>query len=257
MRRIATGKADLHVHTNASDGVSTVRDVLEAASIAGLDVVAVTDHNRVDSALRAVELAPQFGLGVIVGEEVSTHHGHLLALFLKERIAPGRGLAETIAAVHDQGGIAVLAHPYDPISFGALNPWRKRLTEEQVIALDYDAMEVFNACLPRPSANLRAQQLVTRTSAAKVAGSDSHSANTIGLGVTLFPGHTPEDLRQAILERTTVPVGQPWSLRQYAELFGRRELRYAGVAATYALGLCGAAVGVVALAARSGVSRFL
>lgn len=228
---------------------------MEAAGRAGLDVVAITDHNRVDSALRAAELAPRLGVGVVVGEEISTHHGHLLALFIQERIAPGQDMAETITAVHEQGGIAVLAHPYDPVSFGVLNPWRRRLTREQVIGLDYDAMEVFNACLPRSRANIRAHELAAHTSVARVSGSDAHSANTVGLGLTLFPGSTPEDLRQAILDRTTVAAGRRWAVHHYTELFGRRELKYAGVAASYALGLCHAAIGSVALLARAGVSR--
>ena len=237
--------------------MSEVREVLGAARQAGLDVVAITDHNTLVNAIAAQAIAHEYGVTVVIGEEISTRQGHLLGLFLKNRVSPGSPLAETIGAVHAQGGIAIVAHPYDPVSFGVLNPWRGSMSEEDLLRLGFDAIETFNACLPTRRPNERAVELAGRTTAAIVAGSDAHSAATVGLATTLFTGRSAEDLRQSILLRQTTARGQRWPLRLYVDLFGKRELRYAGVAASYALALCGAAAMAAALAVRSGIVRAL
>lgn len=244
------------MHTTYSDGVSSVPEVLEAAVAAGLGVLAITDHDTIEGALEAARKAPRYGIETVVGAEITTREGHLLGLFLNALVPAGMSLLESIDAIHERGGVAVAAHPYDPICFGVLNPWRHVLTEEQVLELPYDAMEVFNACLPVPGANTKACWLAARAGSGRVAGSDAHSADTIGLGVTEFPGTTAEDLRVALFSHTTAPDGKYWSARQYVSLFSRRELRTAGVAAGYAAGLAGAVIGVAALAIRSGVVRF-
>jgi len=111
--RNAWTKADLHVHTTCSDGHASVREVVEhAARQTDLPVIAITDHNTIEGALQARTLAREYRIEVVVGEEVSTADGELLALFIERRLAPGRPAAETIAAVHEQGGLCVAAHPY-------------------------------------------------------------------------------------------------------------------------------------------------
>jgi predicted metal-dependent phosphoesterase TrpH len=247
----------LHVHTNASDGVSDVRSVLAAARDQDLDVLAITDHNNTASAFEAQRLAPAFGIEVVIGEEVTTSQGHCLGYFLQQRVPRGRPLAETIATIHAQGGLATIPHPCDYVSFGVLNPWRRKLTLEALMEHDFDGLEVYNASLIADRANGRAYDLAEGSGRAIVAGSDAHTAATVGLGVTLFPGRTAEDLRQAIVSRSTLPSGRGWSTRQYLALLTQRELRYAGVAASYAVGLCSAAALAAALALRSGIARLL
>ena len=103
------GRADLHIHTVASDGTADVLSIIEHVARRGdLDVIAITDHERIDAAVAGRALARDRGLAldVIVGEEVTTLGGHLLALFIERPIRPYRSLRTTIADVHDEIGRA-------------------------------------------------------------------------------------------------------------------------------------------------------
>ena len=105
------GRADLHIHTAASDGTASVTSVLDRAIELGLDVIAITDHERIDAALAGRALAQDRGLPleVVVGEEVTTLGGHLLALGLRRPVRSYRSLRSTIAEIHDQGALAIPA----------------------------------------------------------------------------------------------------------------------------------------------------
>ena len=111
------GRADLHIHTQASDGLDPITTILAfVEQSTDLDVIAITDHERIDAALAARTMARDLGhrAEVVVGEEVSTLGGHLLGLFLTERVRPLRSLRTTIAEIHEQGGLAIPAHPLVP-----------------------------------------------------------------------------------------------------------------------------------------------
>jgi predicted metal-dependent phosphoesterase TrpH len=111
------GRADLHIHTLASDGTAGVVDIVDHVERnTDLDVIAITDHERIDAALAGRAIARDRGLRVevVVGEEVTTLGGHLLALWIETPIKPFRSLRSTIAAIHDQGGLAIPAHPLVP-----------------------------------------------------------------------------------------------------------------------------------------------
>jgi len=113
------GKADMHLHTLYSDGTASVQAVLDhVASRTDLDVIAITDHERIDGALRAREIhaAGDYAFEFVVGEEITTRRGHVLALFIGERIPALRPLPETLERIHDQGGIAIAAHPLAPLT---------------------------------------------------------------------------------------------------------------------------------------------
>jgi predicted metal-dependent phosphoesterase TrpH len=212
-------KADLHLHTSYSDGTASVAAVLEhVATRTDLQVIAITDHDTIDGALEARRLAPAYGIEVIVGEEVSTAEGHLLALFIEQRLPPGRPAAETIAAVHAQGGLCFPAHP-----FGWLVPslgWhglRERAAGPHP-AWPVDGVESFNASLCMPRNNTQAARLGVELNLACLGGSDSHHLATIGRGYTVFPGQTPADLRAAILRQAVEPGGRFWGWPAYAML---------------------------------------
>ena len=101
---VRLGRADMHIHTLASDGTSSVPEILDHVEGQGfLDVIAIADHERIDAAVAAKRMAEDRGLRihVVVGEEISTRGGHLLALFLERPIPSLKSLAWSIEAVHD------------------------------------------------------------------------------------------------------------------------------------------------------------
>jgi hypothetical protein len=113
------GKADMHLHTLYSDGTASVAELLEHVERhTDLDVIAITDHERIDGALRARDIHESAGYSfdLVVGEEITTRRGHVLALFLTERVPALRPLPETLERIHDQGGLAIAAHPMAPLT---------------------------------------------------------------------------------------------------------------------------------------------
>jgi len=200
------GRADLHVHTPASDGVSTVEEIL--AFVLGqtqLDVVGIADHERVDAALAAREIARARDLPfeVVVGEEVSTRGGHLLAVFIEERIPPLRSLRESIALVHEQGGLAIPAHPLFPYPMCTQAWMLRRLLASKDPRVRPDALEAFNPTTFGRPVHRRVVAFAAEHDMPAVGGSDAHEASSVGKGWTTFPGSTAEELRAAILEGRT------------------------------------------------------
>lgn len=200
------GTADLHVHTHFSDGVDSPSDVLARAERIGLDVIAVTDHDCIEGALVAAELARRSTAGpdVIVGEEVSSRDGHILALFISRLIPPDLSAEDTVAAIHEQQGLAIAAHPF----------WRrdKRGHNGRVYGVGdligkvgFDAVEVINGGFT-PSmiaANRQAAAAAAHLDAVEVGGSDAHVKHAIGWANTRFHGSTAADLRAAIMSGAT------------------------------------------------------
>jgi predicted metal-dependent phosphoesterase TrpH len=205
------GRADLHVHTLASDGTSGVEEILaHAVDVARLDVIAVTDHERIDAALaaRALAKARKLPIDVVVGEEVTTRGGHLLALFIESPIRPLRSLRSTIAAIHRQGGLAIPAHPLVPYPLCAQAFALRRLLADPDPAVHPDGLETFNpTALGRPWHG-RVVRFAEEHGLAAVGSSDAHTASAVGTGHTSFPGRTAEDLRLAILARRTHAHGE-------------------------------------------------
>ncbi len=166
---------DPHVHSEGSyDGHEPVEMLLAQASDIGLDGIVVTDHDTIRESLRAAELAPEYGLVGIPGVEVSTAAGHLLAIGVTERPEPHRPLDETVAAVREAGGVAVVPHPFQRTRHGVR---RGRIT-------DCDAIEVYNAWIFTGYRNRRARQFAARNDYPGVAASDAHSARYIGRAYT-------------------------------------------------------------------------
>ncbi len=225
------GRADLHIHTRASDGLDPIGRILEFVEHStDLDVIAITDHERIDAAVAARTMARDLGhrVEVIVGEEVSTLGGHLLALFIEERVRPVRSLRSTIAAIHDQGGLAIPAHPLVPYPLCAQGWVLRRLLADPDPRVHPDAIEAFNPTLFGRPWHGRVVRFATELDVPTVGNSDSHEAATVGTGWTSFPGRTPEDLRAAIVAGTTHHHGSFHATTGQVATFGRQLRKYSG-----------------------------
>jgi predicted metal-dependent phosphoesterase TrpH len=205
-----TGRADLHIHTRASDGISTIAEILtRVEEETDLDVIAITDHERIDAAVAARSVAADRGLRaeVVVGEEVTTLGGHLLALYIETPIRPLRSLRSTIAAVHDAGGIAIPAHPLVPYPLCAQGWVLRRLIDDDDERVHPDGVETLNpTALGRPW-HARVVRFADTHGLARLGNSDAHVADAVGVAWTTFPGRTAADLRRAIEARATDHAG--------------------------------------------------
>jgi predicted metal-dependent phosphoesterase TrpH len=215
------GVADLHVHTMASDGVSDVDEVLAAALARRLDVIAITDHERIDAAVVAQQVARErdLHLRVIVGEEITTRNGHLVGLFMTQRIKPWGTMSDAVARVHDQGGVCIVAHPLVPYPLCASERTIRRMLDDPDPARHPDAIEAFNPTTARMRWSRRVPAFIEAIGVAAVAGSDAHRADLVGQSVTLFPGRTEDDVRAAILARTTTWQGDPYGWAEQLTMF--------------------------------------
>lgn len=222
-------RLDLHVHTLASDGVDGVEAVVLAAMAAGLDAVAITDHERVDAALAGRAMATHRGwpVEVIAGEEVSTRGGHLVGLYLRRRIRPWRSLKDSIARVHEQGGLAIIAHPLPPYPLCASEGAIRRLMDEADPVFHPDALEGFNPTVARaPLArwSRRAPALADELGIAAVGGSDAHRALDVGGTATIVArqGSVEASLRRALAERDTRWEGEAYTWGGQMGVFGQQ-----------------------------------
>jgi predicted metal-dependent phosphoesterase TrpH len=224
MSELSRGRADLHIHSIASDGVSSVGQILDAAELAGLDVIAVTDHDRIEAALAAQALARTRGssVDVVVGEEVSSRGGHVLGLFLEQRIRPWQSLRSTVAQIHEQGGLAIIAHPLVPYPLCASGRSIRALLAEPDPAFHPDGMEAFNPTTARMRWSRQAPEFAADTGLTALANSDSHRAADIGAAFTTFAGSTAGDLRAAILAGETEWEGTAYTWRAQVSTFGQQ-----------------------------------
>lgn len=242
----ARGRADLHIHSLASDGISSVAQILAAAQDARLDVIAITDHERMDAAVAAQALAEASGstVSVIVGEEVTTRSGHVIGLFMRERIRPWGSLRSTIARIHEQGGLAIIPHPLVPYPLCVSGRAVRALLDEQDATFHPDAIEAFNASTARMRWSRRAPEFARTVGLTALAGSDAHRAADVGHAVTTFPGRTPEDIRSAIAAGTTAWQGEPYTWRRQLDMFVRQQEKNArAVGATARHRVLGAGLG--------------
>ncbi|MHB8571411.1 MAG: PHP-associated domain-containing protein [Candidatus Dormibacteria bacterium] len=218
------GKADIHMHSLASDGTASVRQILDhVRDHTDLDVVAITDHDRMHGTLEALELASAYSFDVIPGVEITTLSGHLLALWVDRPVPMWRGLEWTLAQVHDQGGVAIVPHPLSPLTRSVGHrAFERVLARERRGGVYFDAVELMNPSYAgRLTAGRAARLNGTQWQLATTGGSDAHDLLGIGTAYTLFPGRGEDDLRSALVEGTTRAEGEWWSFGDH-----RRAARY-------------------------------
>jgi predicted metal-dependent phosphoesterase TrpH len=220
---------DPHIHSLASDGISDVEAILEAALARGLDAIAIADHERIDAAVAAKAIAEGRGLPieVVVGEEVTTRNGHLVGLWLRERIRPWHSMKRSIAMIHEQGGLAIVAHPLPPYPLCASEGTIRRLMDEADPIYHPDALEGFNPTTARMRWSRRAPALAEELGIAAVAGSDAHVASNVGAALTRFRGSSAADLRAAVAARDTAWEGRAYGWRDQVHMFGRQQRKNA------------------------------
>lgn len=196
-------RVDLHSHTMWSGDSTTTPDEIEQAVVeSGIDVLCITDHNAVKG---AQELASRLPCRVVVGEELRTHAGEIIGLFLSERIPFGTPPADAARAIRAQGGVVYVPHPFDPM--------RRNLAEAALDALVaeglVDAIEVLNAKTSLSSLNRRAGEYAERFGLAAGAGSDAHVPDALGAAYVEMPDFDgPADFLAKL--RDGVVVGHHW-----------------------------------------------
>lgn len=193
MRLHRLWRVDLHCHTWFSpDGLSAPEAVIAMARRRGLDRLAITDHNTIAGALEAQRLAPDL---IIVGEEIKTDRGELLAYFVREEIPKGTPVDEALAWLREQGAVVSVSHPFDR--------HRRSSALDEATLLDIvdrvDAIEVFNSRCIWPADNQQAAALAGRFRLPGTAGSDAHAAMEVGqAGLEMRPFDDAESFRAAL-----------------------------------------------------------
>ncbi|HEU5367209.1 MAG TPA: PHP-associated domain-containing protein [Ktedonobacterales bacterium] len=217
------GRADLHMHSSYSDGLGTIENILAFVSRQReLDVIAITDHNTIEGALRARDLIarkPDAEFEVIVGEEVSTHEGHLLTLFIEKRIPPGLSVERSIELAHEQGGLAIIAHPFNRVFRHSIQREVVERLKHAPLEAQPDGIETLNGSFAGiGSSRLAMARNRQRYGWPETGSSDAHTVTAIGCAFTWFAGTSASDLRASILDAATMPGGHFWQGQDYWRL---------------------------------------
>jgi len=198
-------RVEFHSHTHASkDSLTSPADSIAAARHKGIDRLIITDHNTIAGALAAQALDPEL---VIVGEEIITTRGEILAAFVTEEIPRHLSPAETIHRLKDQGAFISVSHPFDKFRSGA---W----AEEDLLEIlpQVDAIEVYNSRCMFPSFNRAARRFAEKHNIPGTVGSDAHAAFEVGRSLLMleqFEG--PDEMRKVIREGIPqVKWSPPW-----------------------------------------------
>jgi predicted metal-dependent phosphoesterase TrpH len=183
---------EFHCHTNASkDSLTRPADLVAMARRKGIDRLIITDHNSIVGAREAQAIDPEL---IIVGEEIMTTKGEILAAFVKEEIPPDLTPLETIRILKEQGAFISVSHPFDELRKGG---WLENDLLE--ILSHVDAIEVYNSRCMLPRFNRRAGLFAQRYNIAGTVGSDAHVAFEVGrslLSLDQFTG--PDEMRKVI-----------------------------------------------------------
>jgi len=222
------GRADLQLHSDLGDGLGSIEEILDAAERASLDVIAMTDHDDVRGAFQLRDLAARRSspVEVVIGTEVTTRSGHLLALFVDDDLPMLRPLAETVVAVHRAGGLAIAPHPLSYLTFSLGERALRGLAASGDAECFIDGIELRN---PSYAGRVRATRAAWLNAhvlrVAETGSSDAHHVKLVGTAWTEFPGRDGSSLRRAIHDRTTVAAGRSWTLGEHLDGVARQQWR--------------------------------
>lgn len=198
-------RTEFHIHTKAShDSLMGKRALLRGCRRAGIDCLAITDHNEIKGALEIKPWLEARGVAVIVGEEIFTSEGEIIGLWLTERIEPGLTPEETVAEIRRQGGAVYVPHPYDEkrhktvFDRGAL----------MRIAPDVDCVEVHNGRNVDPRYDVEqeaayGQVAAINPGARRVVGCDAHCPFEVGRNAVVTESPITRDGFPACLDAAT------------------------------------------------------
>lgn len=202
-------RVDFHTHTIYSpDSLTTPQKLIEACHRKGIDRVVVTDHNTIEGALRAKEIDPEL---VIVGEEILTTEGELLAAFVKEEVPKGLTPQVALDRLQEQDAFISVSHPFDLIRSGH---WSKKALLE--ILHRVDAIEIFNARCFWPGFNWQAQKLAKEYQICGTQGSDAHGIIELGRGSLILP---PFDDAASLRKSMQNAISAPLRLSSFLVVF--------------------------------------
>jgi predicted metal-dependent phosphoesterase TrpH len=198
------------MHTATSDGMAEIPELLEyVEAYTDLDAIAITDHDSLRGAYltREAWAKGHYRFQVVLGMEVTALEGHLLALFIEEPVAGLQHIEGILEAVHRQGGLCVIPHPMSWLTRSLGRRAIERIISSPQDGVYFDGIETANQSAGARVTLRKARELNRqRYHLAEVGGSDAHFLKAVGSAYTLYPGSTPGDLRQAILERKTQGV---------------------------------------------------
>ncbi len=194
----------MHVHSNNSDGKDSVKSMADECRRKGIDGFALTDHDTIKGLGQAKKITD---ILIIPGIEITTRRGHVLGLGVSETVPKLLSVEETIERIHEQGGLAVSAHPLDFLGKGV-----SRFNKYK-----FDAIEVLNAhnldWVSNTFARKRAEGY------AKTGGTDSHNKNCLGTAyTTMNQAQTIEDVLRAIKKRKTETGGRVLTPQEYVRI---------------------------------------
>lgn len=228
--------ADPHCHTVSSDGMVTPAELVDAAVKAKLDLIALTDHDTMVAVKETQARGLSVGLTVVAGEEITTKwpaQTHIMGWFLEKPVKRGMSLEDTVAAIHDQGGLAIVPHPFMPLYFGSIQPGmlRRLIDKHHVDGIEMAFTVPIGARRRRMLGDFYKRN--RERLGAAVGGSDCHfGSHDIGSAVTRYEGDfkTAIQLRATSAERVRhagrapagIAVRQQW--RALVELPVRRML---------------------------------
>ncbi|HXO66521.1 MAG TPA: PHP-associated domain-containing protein [Candidatus Dormibacteraeota bacterium] len=220
------GKADMHIHTSCNDGTATVVEILDfVRDSTDLDVIAITDHDRLRGAQEAVDRSADYPFEIVPGVEMTTLEGHCLCLFVQQPIKMWRSLEWTIGKAHEQGAIVIAPHPMSMLT-RSIGRWSfERVMKSKSAEIYFDAVETLNPSYAGRVAEPRVRALnQERWQLPEVGNSDAHHREGVGSAYTIFDGTTAAEYRSALTRHATRAEGEHWDLGTHA-LVARRKLQ--------------------------------
>lgn len=184
-------KAELHIHSNQGlrvfyapflyDSIMTAEEIVDECLKQEIKILAISDHDTLAGSRQAAQIVKEKKLGILVISscEVSSREGHILAYNINTEIPKWKSAKETVERIHDQGGIAVAAHPYQ-LNLGV---------GDKIRELDFDAIETWNSSVFHYG-NKKSIQAAKEINKPGIAGSDAHWRECVGSGLTIFPEGT-------------------------------------------------------------------